>query len=268
MKTHALATGPNWVWETMRDHLGDDIGGRLAVVADYVVGAQNSVLRDELIDMTRMKQQAPPSISGSPEEVSAARSLYPGPDIAPSYEAPWGQYRPESIQVRAEAVAAAAMKCYLELAELMTPNFGDTLGVRGLMPVEFYGNLHYTKSDNDDPDWWGPPEPGLAWLLKPVPSLGRTPVDRISIANSVSLTLNDAAREAELHDERNELYHWHEQRLVERPAYEPFAASFSTHFGHFDILSDRPATRLALRWLWEDLKGLGWVKGMTPRFHR
>lgn len=267
MKTHALATGPNWVWETMRNHLGGDISGRLARVADDVVSSQKSVLRDELIDMVRSRQRVIDAIPEDSKEVGALPSLYPGPDIAPSYQAPWGQYRPESIQARAESVAAAALSCYLELAELIAPNFGDTLGVRGLMPVEFYGNLHYTGPDSD-PDWWGPPEPGLAWLLKPIPSPSQAPRDHALIANSVSLTLNDEAREAELHDDRDELYHWHEQRLVDRPAYEPFAAAFSTHYGRFDILGDRPATRLALTWLWEDLKHLGWVTGMTPRFYR
>lgn len=266
LKTHPITTGPNWIWETMRDHLGSDIGERLAIVADQVVYSQDSVLHNEIIDMRRSKNLGSPMVPED-QHPDATSALYPGPDIGPSHEAPWGQYHPATILARAEAVAAAAMNCYLELTSLLTPNFGDTLGIRGLMPVEFYGNVRHTTSDANGPDTWGPPEPSLAWLLKPISAHNGAPLDRTSIINTVSLTLNDEARDAELRDDHEELYNWHEQRILGRPAYEPFAASFSIHFGSFDILGYRPATRLALSWLWDDLKRLGWLKGTAPRFH-
>ncbi|OZD79384.1 hypothetical protein CH273_14280 [Rhodococcus sp. 05-339-2] len=263
MRTHAITTGPNWVWETMRDHLGADFGDRLGLVADRVATQHAGVLRDEFNDMVRSKIRSPKGESTSPTP-----SLYPAPDLPPYPGAPWGQYSPKTILARAEAVAAAAMRCYLELTALLAPNFGDTLGVRGLMPVEFYGDVHYTASDADDPDSWGPPEPGLAWLMRPISRHGTAPSDCSSIENAVSLTLNDKTRTTELRHNRDELYTWHKKRILDRPAYEPFAASFSTHFGNFDVLGDRPATALALGWLWADLVRLGWVKGMAPRFHR
>ena len=44
---------------------------------------------------------------------------------------------------RVNRVVAFAMQCYLELCETVAPNFGDTLALRGLMPVEFYGDIRF-----------------------------------------------------------------------------------------------------------------------------
>ncbi|MDZ7932892.1 MAG: hypothetical protein U5N21_23780 [Rhodococcus sp. (in: high G+C Gram-positive bacteria)] len=122
------------------------------------------------------------------------------------------------------------------------------------MPVEFYGDVHYTAADADDPDSWGPPEPGLAWLMRPISRHGTAPSDRSSIENAVSLTLNDKARTAELRHNRDELYTCTKADL-DRPAYEPFAASFSTHFAT-SMSSATGPNRLALG-LWLPLRLVG-----------
>ena len=39
----------------------------------------------------------------------------------------------------------------------------------------------------------------------------------------------------------------------------------STH-GHMHIFHRTPATRLAIRWPWEDLEALGFLKGTPPQY--
>ena len=164
---------------------------------------------------------------------------------------------------RVQQVITAAMTCYLELAQAVTPRFGDTLGHRGLMPAEFYGNIsHHPHRDRSPFEFPGPSDPGIRWLLKPTGT--PSPDGRRPGANTVSLTLNDETRVQEIDDERDTLYRSFRAYVEAYPPYEPFAPSFSTHSGRFDMNSGKPATRLALSWLWDDLTDLGWVGGHFP----
>jgi len=44
----------------------------------------------------------------------------------------------------------------------------------------------------------------------------------------------------------------------------PFASSFATHHGGVHIFDRMPATRIAIDWLWEDLKELKFLNGSPP----
>ena len=253
-------TGPNWVWEMIRDLLAGDISAEgLAAIVLRVGRNHPSVVGQE--QRAQLKRTIPVELWGpiAGELVEATESSYPSPDIAASYAAPWGGYTPETMIERARAIAAAAMTCYLELSEILTPNFGDTLGVRGLMPVEFYGDVSYHPDrERSTFGFPGPTEPGLAWLLRP---LAQDPEDRDVTANVVSLTLNDEARREELQDGYETFSSWHFERVKARPEYEPFAPNFSLHTGRSRLSGDLPATRFAAEWLWQDLKRLGWATG-------
>ncbi|OBF69619.1 hypothetical protein A5753_21395 [Mycobacterium sp. 852002-51971_SCH5477799-a] len=48
------------------------------------------------------------------------------------------------------------------------------------------------------------------------------------------------------------------------PGLEPFADSFSVSTGRFNLADKKPATHLALGWLWQDLVKLKWAKGLMP----
>ncbi|MCE5292050.1 MAG: hypothetical protein LLG14_22800 [Nocardiaceae bacterium] len=263
LRTYPITvTGPNWVWEVMRDLLAGDITAEgLASIVKLVGGSHPGVVREELrAQLARKLSMAP--WGQTDERGEATEAQYPGPDIAASFSAPWGSYTDQAMIERARAIATAAMTCYLELTELLTPNFGDTLGVRGLMPVEFYGNVMYFP-DHADPYRPGPPEPGLTWLLRPIEH-GREKRD-VS-GNKVSLTVNDPARSDELHDKRDSFSSWHYEQVKVRPAYEPFAPQFSIRSGLSDLSGELPATQFAVEWLWQDLKRLGWATGsFAPR---
>lgn len=256
LRTHPITTGLNWVWETMQHHLAGDINDRFASTAQQVASRHPGIVLDELRELRNAR--APIDLIGG-----SSSTLYPGPDVAPTYGEPWepwGSYTAETMLERARQVAAAAMACYLELTDSVTPNFGDTLGVRGLMPVQFFGDVHYSPERGPD-DFPGPPEPGLGWVLLPHSS---PETDRDHAGNVVSLTLNDEDRNRELSDGYDNLYTGYEQWIEARPEYQDFAPGFSVHSGRFDILVPQPATRMAIHWLWEDLRDLGWITAKFP----
>jgi hypothetical protein len=58
------------------------------------------------------------------------------------------------------AVIDAAMRYYLQLSSWVTPRFDRTLGVRGLMPAEFFGTMFYSPDREHGPyDFFGRTNP-------------------------------------------------------------------------------------------------------------
>jgi hypothetical protein len=164
---------------------------------------------------------------------------------------------------RVVAVASAAMQCYLEMTSVVAQRFGDTLGHRGLMPVQFYGVMSYRPVPPTGALLLLPQEPGGRWLLKPA-GIRQANGDRVG-DNSVSITVNDEARAAEILDHKDLLYSEFLRYLDVFPAYAPFSGAFRITSGQIDVLRTRPATRIALQWLWDDLSELGWVSGLLPQ---
>ena len=72
----------------------------------------------------------------------------------------------------------------------------------------------------------------------------------------VSLTINDEQRD------RATLYTSFRRYVEGNPVYVPFASSFATHHGGVHIFDRMPATRIAIDWLWEDLKELSSSAGL------
>jgi len=79
----------------------------------------------------------------------------------------------------------------------------------------------------------------------------------------VSISVNDDVRESALLEDKDALYSEFLRYLEVFPAFAPFAV-FSITSGQIDVLQTRPATRIALHWLWDDLADLGWVRGPMP----
>ena len=80
----------------------------------------------------------------------------------------------------------------------------------------------------------------------------------------VSLTINDEQRDREIRDDRATLYTSFRRYVEANPVYVPFASSFATHHGGVHIFDRMPATRIAIDWLWEDLKELKFLNGSPP----
>lgn len=259
-----LPSAENWPWLVVRDSLADDIAKRLVAVTNTILGSSDSGIARAELDAARAatyEHGMYPFLAKS----QTHPPIYPSPDLPPSGAAaePWARFSVERMLQRAEAIVEATMRLYLELTDLLTPAFGDTLAHRGLMPVEFFGTISY---DPDTPsghfDLPGPYEPGLRWLLRPIGDANR--VRPFPEQNKVSLTANDTDRAQKIFHDREELYSAFRAYVEANPAYQDFAASFSVHDGGLDVFHPRPATKLALHWLAEDLKQLGWFKGSLP----
>jgi hypothetical protein len=252
----AVPTAVNGIWGVTRDHLAEDITPLFLDITRAVASTRPGVVSDEMrADEAGMRalQQVTPPFTGNLD----FERLYPAADIAPSDEFPFGAYSGEMMHRCAVQVIEAAMTCYTELAGWVAPKFGRSLGLSGLMPVEFFGDMHYVSVGNGAKIF---SSPGFAWLFRPlgVSSTGG------SLGNRVTLTVNDDERDRLLRDDYALLYESFRRYAESNPVYEPFASSFSVHHGGINVLSRLPATRIALRWLWDDLKELKFINGNPP----
>ncbi|WP_040793369.1 hypothetical protein [Nocardia paucivorans] len=261
LRTEPVTTGVNWVWEVMQRHLAEDLNKGLGRLIDTVATQVPGVVRDEYLDMARQRF-APPAWADE-SSTDALPAMYPPPDVPGDFSNPWGTYTPDRIKQRVQQIAEAALSCYRQLCENLAPHFGDTLGHRALMPVQFFGNISYHPNADRGPFAFpGPPEPSLKWLLKPTGAIH--PDGRRIGTDSVSLTLNDPQRSQEIEDEKDTLSSAHYTYFETQPAIQPYAPSFVMYGGRFDLLGVRPATTLALMLLWKDLKKLQWVTDSNP----
>ena len=257
-----VPTAINGIWEITRDYLAGDLTssfvGRALELGrqhDGVAREEARVLRAAMLAM----QNAPPGFTGNLD----IERLYPAADIEPSQTHRFGGYTTEAMYRYAVAVIEAAMRCYLELSACVTPRFDRTLALRGLMPAEFFGTMFYDPDRERDPyEYYGPREPGFSWLFRPLG--GNAGSDIRPEDNRISLIINDEARADEITKNKS-LHYASFRRYVEaNPVYEPFARSFMSTHGRMHMFDRTPASRLAIGWLWEDLKALGFLKGAVP----
>jgi hypothetical protein len=258
----AVPTAINGIWQTTRDNLAGDLTDGFVARA-LEIGRQHPGVASEEIRVlnaaTQVMENSSPHSSGNLD----IERLYPAADIDPSPTNPFGGYTTDGMYRYAIAVLDAAMRCYLELSTCATPLFGRTLALRGLMPVEFFGDMFYRPERERSPyAFSGIHTPGFAWLFRPI---GAAPSDAVQPENNrISLTVNDDARADELKHDKDALYTSFRRYVETNPPFEPFAGPFVIHHGRLDIFHRTPATLLAIRWLWNDLKDLGFLNGIVP----
>lgn len=261
MVSFQAPTAINGTWEITRDLLASDLTSSFTARALEIGRQHHGVASEEARVHTaamNAMHTAPPGFTGNLD----IERLYPAADIQPSPTHPFGGYTTETMYRYAIAVIDAAIRCYLELSAWVTPRFDRTLGVRGLMPAEFFGTIFYSPDREHSPyDFFGPHEPGFSWLFRP---LGPTRGDIDPDDNRISLTINDDARSDEMTKDKTRLYTAFRGYIEANPVYEPFARPFTSTHGSMHIFHRTPATRLAIRWLWEDLEALGFLKGTPP----
>jgi hypothetical protein len=258
LRSHPIPRGLNWVWQTTQEHLADDLTSRFLEVVLELAERGQGVTRGETRELHAARERLAAGIPPGPTD----RDLYPFPDIPASLQFHWDSSTIETMHRRLVAVAAAAMRCYLELTSLVAPRFGETLCHRGLMPAKFYGVMGYRPNPATGAHLLLQPlGTGARWLLRPI---GVRQADGNRAGNNeVSITVNDTSRESELRDGKEELYTEFLSYLNRFPAYAPFAV-FRITSGQLDVMQTRPATRIALHWFWDDLEELGWVCGVMP----
>jgi hypothetical protein len=262
LRDYDMPTAVNWVWEITQTDLAHDLGRHFLDVVLPAAEEHEGVVRDETLELREAWEAQRRHQEDSSRSWQVENPMYPYPDIPPSLQHRWGSSTIDTMHTRARAVVTSAMKCYLELAALVTPNFGITLAHRGLMPVEFYGTMAYRPDEPRGSFDIGPHEPGFRWMLRPTREFTEEAVP--AEKNIVSINANDDDRALAIMNDREQLYSAFMQYLNVNPEFAPFAGSFTVTTGGLDVLRTRPATRIAWRWLWDDLKQLGWVSGSVP----
>jgi hypothetical protein len=258
-KTASAPVSRNWVWTAARNILASDLSDCFTTLAIRVAAQSDGVVRSEFNDHLKRNLQYPTSIEDVGRNLYG--SLYPLPDIPPGNSG-WPEFSVDAMTDRILAVMQATIDCYKELCNTVAPNFGDTLAHQGLMPFVYYGNIIYNRSKERGAFDIGPSEAWLKWLLRPVGV--SLPNGERSGENTVNITVNDDARMREIDDNYDAFGDAYFLYLANTPGLEPFGNSFSVSSGRFSLIDKKPATHLALGWLWQDLQNLGLVTGMMP----
>lgn len=259
MNTAKMPASKNWVWTTARNLLADDLSDRLTTVAIRVASQQDGVVRREVEDLYRRNVSDPTDLDNIGRGLYG--SIYPLPDVAPGRSG-WPGFSLESVAARVRAIIEAAIQCYIEICDTVAPNFGDTLAHKGIMPFEYYADMSYRTSGSGGPFSIGPAEPGIRWLLRPIGTA--LPNGTRHGTNAVNITINDETRSAEIRDDRQAFGDAYFEYIANTPGLKPFSDSFSISSGRFDIVDKKPATHIAVGWLWDDLENLKWVSGLKP----
>lgn len=258
-ETAEMPASRNWVWATARNILASDLKDCLTSVAIRIASQHDGIVRREVEDLRRRNVGFPKNL----DEIGRGLygSIYPLPDVPPGVTG-WPGFSLESMTKRVRAVIEAAIQCYIEICESVAPNFGDTLAHKGMMPFEYYADMSYGDSSGRGPYNIGPAEPGLRWLLRPIGT--PLPNGQRHGVNSVNITVNDDSRSAEINEDRQAFGDAYFEYIANTPGLEPFSDSFSISTGRFDLIDKKPATHIAVGWLWDDLKNLKWVSGLKP----
>lgn len=260
IETAAMPASRNWVWATARNILANDLSERMTAVAIRAASQHDGIVRREMQDLLTRSVQYPSDLKDIGRGLYG--SIYPLPDVSPGLNG-WPGFSIESMARRVRAVVEAAIQCYIEICESVAPKFGDTLAHRGMMPFEYYGAMSFGGATSGGLFSLGPAEPGIRWLLRPVGM--PLPNGERRGQNSVNISVNDESRSEEIREDREAFGDAYFQYIANTPGLKPFSDSFSMSSGRFDLIDKKPATHIAVGWLWDDLKNLKWVTGLKSR---
>lgn len=169
------------------------------------------------------------------------RPPWPGPDRELRSGWVWEMYSDEQLLARTKAVYEGALNGYKQLVETWFPRFAERLQTWVMLPTRLVGTIVPPDRGND---FAGAPK--ISWYLEPLPLGDQTYVDLV--LGSERMSLRDLP-----FDQLEAKF-----RKV-RPGTAP--TGFTIHFEILDVFGQRPATRLAYDWLWEDLRKISLVTG-------
>ncbi|MGW4498951.1 hypothetical protein ACWENR_10085 [Micromonospora sp. NPDC004336] len=170
---------------------------------------------------------------------------YPEPDLGGRVGQGWGGYSVEQLARRAEAVYRAALNGYIELAQTLMPAVVPTLGLGAILPVHMKGNVGVKEKSL--------PVALMKYDMFPL-SAGQ--------ASRVEMTpgsLDVASGEDESQSRKKQ---W---RLIQTYRRETAAwVGYVSGYSSLDVHLRMPATRIAIRWLADDLRQIHVVNELFP----
>lgn len=188
-------------------------------------------------------------IEGGEEPFS---DIWPKPDLEGNFAGPI-TYSPEQSLKRANAVYEGAAIAYQELHEALFPRFGNLLGHSATFPARLEGTFESRKDDV-----WGGDigSAHIAYWLRPIRDGSQaTPL----VGN---LGWAGPTHSPEIFDDNSEAF----TTFMKRRHDDPIGSAFELTTVHASVVDNsfwgrRPSTHLAVEWLLNDLKVLGWGEG-------
>lgn len=180
---------------------------------------------------------------------NAADDIWPGPDL-PRGGWVWSDYSKERMLERVAAIYEGAMTAYEEIRSNLLSSFGLTLRHAALFPANIVGALRY---DTDDQTFGGGPV--LSYSIRP------TTLDPDCTTGTALITYTQPD---DPHVEFQEVLRELEEHFAENPESAVFGSAEYSQTA-LEVFHRRPATYIALDWLWSDLSQLGWATGRAPQ---
>jgi hypothetical protein len=166
------------------------------------------------------------------------RPPWPVPDLEPpgtSFWA-WSVYSNERLLERTTEIFEGAIEGYLQLVEAWFANFAQRLTIASTLPARLTGYLALPEHDRG---------PTLTWYWEALPS---------GSASEFNICIDDRD------EPPPEAFKSWERTKELRPAAAPWiGATINSEI--LNIWHNDPATRIAYRWLWDDLNNVNWVTG-------
>lgn len=194
---------------------------------------------------------------------------WPEPDYYSVEGWPWQCYPPEKIRTYAETFYKTALNEYQKLVSIWFPKFADRLLTAAILPANIVGVItpvQYKRS------------PNINWHFEVLPYGEQSTVtfhfeEQDTSSNETSKVLSNklSARLRFLLPEQNissnkastVLNNQLNDRLrFLRPQVYKWIDGTTYHYSSLDIFKPNSATELVYNWLWDDLKRVGWVKGL------
>lgn len=199
---------------------------------------------------------------GTPE----LRRPYPTPDVEPGTAQSswiWAMYTDPRLQEFYAEIFGAAVVAYEELVDLLFPTFGWSLALEAERPVSVIADIRF------HPDGWGGERtPGVTSAIVPLATLESAsekatgPLIRSSNGRAiVSLSQDSARNESWVGDYIRSMRETRSGLAFSR------AGTYSDAIAD-DVGDSRPASKIAARWLFNDLKDLGLAEGTFPQLGR
>ncbi len=172
---------------------------------------------------------------------------WPSADMAPSSEWVWTSYSDQRLLERTNAIFTAALQVYREMIEQWFQAFRHRLRLYQMLPVRLEGFLSVPCRQNVKSVAQCPM---LSWRLHVLPAEAETTTE-IVLARP-NWTLEDVQS------------YWIEVEQGFSELRPESRTSPWLRFGkeHLDVFDAQPATRLANKWLSEDLRDLGWYDSL------